>query len=70
MKSGGSVRVEVDYNLCESNAICEALAPEVFEVRDDDVMYIIAPNPPEGTEDRVRQAVRDCPKQALTLYED
>ena len=25
-------RVEVDYDLCESNALCEAVAPDVFEV--------------------------------------
>ena len=28
-------RVKVDYDLCESNAICMQVAPEVFEVRDD-----------------------------------
>ena len=23
-------RVEVDYDVCESNALCEAVAPDVF----------------------------------------
>ena len=30
------MRVVVDFDLCESNALCMGLAPEVFEVRDDD----------------------------------
>ena len=29
------MRVVVDFDLCESNAICMGIAPEVFEVRDD-----------------------------------
>lgn len=64
------MRVEVDYNLCESNGVCVALEPNVFEIRDDDVMYIINEHPSEAQRAKVEQAVRDCPKQALTLYED
>ena len=29
------MRIVVDFDLCESNALCMGLAPEVFEVRDD-----------------------------------
>ena len=32
-------RVVVDYDLCESNAICMQVAPDIFEVRDDDFLY-------------------------------
>ena len=41
------MRVVVDFDLCESNALCMAAAPEVFEVRDDDFMYVLDENPPE-----------------------
>lgn len=61
------MKVSVDYDLCESNAICMGIAPEVFEVRDDDILYIIDENPPEELRERVEEAVRRCPKQALTL---
>ena len=33
-----SFRVVVDFDRCESNALCMAAAPEVFEVRDDDFL--------------------------------
>jgi ferredoxin len=35
------MRVVVDFEVCESNAVCMAIAPEVFEVRDDDFLYIL-----------------------------
>lgn len=61
------MKVVVDYDLCESNAVCMSIVPEVFEVRDDDILYILDENPPEALRSRVEEAVRRCPKQALTL---
>ena len=43
---GGGMRVVVDFDLCESNALCMAAAPEVFEVRDDDFLYVLQEHPP------------------------
>jgi ferredoxin len=64
------VKVTVDYDLCESNAICVGLDPQTFEIRDDDIMYIIDEHPDESRRAKVEEAVRRCPKQALTLTED
>jgi ferredoxin len=61
------MRVVVDFDLCESNAICMGIAPEVFEVRDDDFLYVLQENPPEELRPRIEQAVRSCPKQAIKL---
>jgi ferredoxin len=61
------MRVVVDYDLCESNALCMAAAPEVFEVRDDDFLYVLEENPPEALRAKVELAVQRCPKQAITL---
>jgi ferredoxin len=61
------MRVVVDFDLCESNALCMAAAPEVFEVRDDDFLYVLQDNPPESLRAKVQEAVRNCPKQAITL---
>jgi ferredoxin len=63
------MRVIVDYTLCESNAICTRLAPEVFEVRDDDRLYLKTDRPAEALRAKVEEAVRRCPKQALSLAE-
>ena len=64
------MRVVVDYNLCESNAICMGLVPEVFEVRDDDNLYILDEHPPESMRSRLQEAVDRCPKQAISLVDE
>lgn len=61
------MRVVVDYDLCESNGVCESLAPEVFEVGEDDNLYLLQEEPPEHLRKHVEAAVDGCPKQALRL---
>jgi len=61
------MKVVVNFDLCESNALCMKAAPEVFEVREDDFLYILQENPPEGLRSKVEAAVANCPKQAITL---
>ncbi len=65
-----SYRVVVDFDLCESNAVCMGVAPEVFEVRDDDFLYILNETPGENLRAKVDEAVERCPKQAIYLDED
>jgi ferredoxin len=63
------MRVIVDSDLCESNALCMGLAPEVFDVRDDDLLYVLDENPPEALRAKVEAAVRTCPKNAISIEE-
>jgi ferredoxin len=64
------MKVVVDFDLCESNAVCMGIVPEVFEVREDDFLYILDENPPEDMRPRLEQAVAACPRAAITLVED
>ena len=64
-----SYRIVVDFDLCESNAICMQVAPEVFEVRDDDFLYILDETPGEDMRAKVDEAVQRCPKQAISVSE-
>jgi ferredoxin len=61
------MKVVVDFDLCESNAVCMGIAPEVFEVREDDFLYILQEHPPEELRPQVEEAVRSCPKAAIRL---
>ena len=61
------MKVVVDFDLCESNAICMAIAPDVFEVRDDDFLYVLNENPSADQEAKVREAAERCPKQAISI---
>jgi ferredoxin len=62
-----AMRVTVDLSLCESNALCMASAPEVFELRDDDCLYVLDAEPPERLRGKITEAVQRCPKQAIRL---
>ena len=37
---GPPMKIKVDFDLCESNGLCEAMAPEVFELDDDDFLQL------------------------------
>ncbi len=63
-------RVVVDFDLCESNAICMQVAPEVFEVRDDDFLYVLNEEPGDDLRAKVEESVQRCPKQAIAIAED
>ncbi|MDQ1705533.1 MAG: ferredoxin [Frankiaceae bacterium] len=63
------LRVVVDADECEANAVCVGIAPEVFDLDDDEVLHILVPEPPAELVDRVREAVDSCPKRALFLRE-
>jgi ferredoxin len=61
------MKVVVDYDLCEANAVCMDCCPEVFRVEEDDTLTILMENPPEELRSKVEEAVRLCPRQALSL---
>lgn len=61
------MKIVINYDLCEANAICMGIAPEVFEVRDDDNLYLLQEEPPEELRPKMEEAVRRCPKQAISI---
>jgi ferredoxin len=61
------MRVAVDRDLCEANGVCAGLAPEVFDLDDEDYLHILQPEVPARQADAVRRAVSSCPKIALRL---
>jgi ferredoxin len=64
-----SFRVVVDFDKCESNALCMAAAPEVFEVREDDFLYVLQEEPADDLRAKCEEAVRVCPKQAISIVD-
>ena len=63
------MRVAVDRGLCESNAVCEGIAPHVFSVDDDDVLTVLVEAVDAVDQPLIESAVLACPKQALRLVE-
>ncbi|WP_299573786.1 ferredoxin [uncultured Williamsia sp.] len=61
------MRIRVDFDLCESNAVCVGMAPDVFDLDDQDYLQILQEDVPEDRRDEMRQVVANCPKAAISL---
>jgi len=64
------LKVQVDFDLCESNALCEALAPETFELGDDDALQILDDRVTDDNVDIIERAVASCPRSAISILDD
>ncbi len=63
------MRVEVDRARCTGHGICESVAPDVFEVRDDGSLRIADADRPGSDRVRMMSAVTQCPAAALRLVD-
>ncbi|MEU9622460.1 MULTISPECIES: ferredoxin [unclassified Streptomyces] len=61
------MRISIDRDVCIGAGQCVLTAPEVF-TQDDDGFSELLPGHEEGaTDTMVKEAVRVCPVQAITL---
>jgi ferredoxin len=63
------MRVVVNMSQCESNGLCMGVAPDLFLLDDDDNLTVLNATPDESARDRVLEAVRVCPKQAISIVD-
>ena len=62
-------RIEVDFGLCESNGVCMGVIAEVFDLDDQDYLHILTDEVTPSNEGQVREAVRQCPRQAISIVD-
>jgi len=62
-------KIEVDWGLCESNGVCMGIIPTVFQLEDDDTLTVLQDEVTPENEELVRDAVRQCPRQAISIIE-
>ena len=63
------MRISVNYDQCESNGICSDIAPDLFEIREDDFLYVLNETPEEDRREDLEDAGLRCPKQAISVSE-
>ncbi len=61
------MKIKIDWDLCESNGLCEGFAPEVFELDDDDYLQVKQDETTPETIDAVKRAMAACPRAAISL---
>lgn len=62
-------KIDVDWGLCESNGVCMGINPEIFLLGDDDMLTVLQEEVTPENESDVREAVRQCPRQAISIVE-
>ena len=65
-----TTKIVVDFELCEANGVCMGIIPEVFDLDDDDYLNVLTDEVTPENEAQVREAVRQCPRQAIALVEE
>ena len=61
------MEIEIDRARCAGHGICEALRPDIFEVGDDAKAHLLVAGFDEADREGLRDAVNQCPEQALRL---
>jgi ferredoxin len=60
------MRVVVDRDRCEGNAVCVRIAPEVFALDDDEYAIVTADPVAAEQETLAQEAIAECPRAALS----
>ena len=68
-REGVAMRVELDRSKCCGLGMCEAEAPDLFEVQDDGALVILNDRPGPDQLESARAACAACPVGALVLVE-
>jgi ferredoxin len=57
------LRVWVDHNVCVGNAMCETIAPQVFQLNANRQSEAV--NPAGDTVEKILEAAENCPVSAI-----
>ncbi|MCL5292893.1 MAG: ferredoxin [Actinobacteria bacterium] len=59
----------VDHDECIGDGLCEQICPEVFELREDGLAYVVNEKPNEDLKGRIDEAIEECPTGAISWEE-
>jgi ferredoxin len=60
------MKLSVDHEVCEGHGLCVGIAPEIFDLDEEDVLHIRPSELAREELERVTVAVASCPKNALS----
>ncbi|MCL6473240.1 MAG: ferredoxin [Firmicutes bacterium] len=55
----------IDHDECIGDGICEQVCPEVFELRDDGLAYVIEGAVDDSLKDKIDEAISECPTDSI-----
>ena len=64
------MKVWVDEDRCRGHGMCLTLCPDVFQMHDDGYAIADPSEVPDGLEDSAKEAIVNCPEQAISEIND
>lgn len=64
------MKVIIDRDECIGDGICENVCPEVFEVRDDGLAYVLSFEETPELIEKIEEAIDECPTSAISMEEE
>ncbi len=61
------MKVSVDFDTCDGNAVCMSICHEVFELDDQGLLHLRQENPSEELRTKLKGAEVSCPTRAITV---
>ena len=61
------MKLHINYDRCTGHGICEGLAEDVFEVKDEGWVVLRNGQPDEERRADVEAAIQECPTRALSI---
>jgi sterol 14-demethylase len=64
------MKIVINRDFCQGHSVCMGEAPEVFEVDDDGNLKLLREDVPPELLEKVRNAAKYCPTNAISLVEE
>ena len=65
-----AMKVIVDASRCQGHTVCNMIAPEIFELSDEDGhAFVLIDTVPAQLEAKVQRAAANCPERAVLITE-
>jgi ferredoxin len=61
------MKIVVDFDKCDSNGVCCGIAPDLFELDDQNFLVVKQEEPGEDQRATLEEAVRNCPTEAVSI---
>lgn len=63
------MRIVVNWSLCDGNGLCAKQAPQLLAIDEHDALHLLKETFDQDELPQAQQAVRVCPKAALSVAE-
>ena len=65
-----TIKASINWDECEGNGVCARVAPEIFSVYEQGNSDVLVDEVPANLRAKAMLAMRQCPTQAISVWEE